>query len=84
MASVNDTLVERLRVLWEQNLGVPVEDLDTDFLDLGGDSLLALSVAAQAIDQGMLMPLSGVLRCGTVRNLAAAVTDPALFEAELT
>ena len=74
-------MLERLQAIWERNLGVPVDDLDSDFFDLGGDSMLALSVAAQAIDEGMPMPRSGVLRCGTLRKLAAAVADPALFDA---
>jgi acyl carrier protein len=76
----NSQVLERLRAIWEENLGIAVDDVDADFFDLGGDSLVALSIAAQAIDDGLAMPRSGVLRCGTLRRLAAAVEDSRLFE----
>lgn len=69
-----------LKSIWEANLGVPVDDIDADFFDLGGDSLLALNVAAQARDVGLVMPRSGVLRCPTLRRLADAVVNPELFD----
>ncbi|KUJ69000.1 hypothetical protein ACZ90_14190 [Streptomyces albus subsp. albus] len=77
---LNESVVETLTRLWEEALGEPVTDIDTDFFDLGGDSLLALTIATRAIDAGLPMPRSGVLRRTTIRQLAEAVENPALFE----
>lgn len=78
---MDSAVIDQLRSIWEQSLGVDVSDDDADFFDLGGDSLLALTVATQAIEAGLQMPRSGVLRRSTLRELAAAVADPRLFDA---
>ncbi|MGW6917097.1 phosphopantetheine-binding protein [Kitasatospora sp. NPDC054939] len=72
--------VETLRGIWEDVLGIPVDDPDADFFDLGGDSLLALAISTRAIESGLDMPRSAVLRRSTLRELAEAVEDPRLFE----
>ncbi|WP_043472926.1 acyl carrier protein [Kitasatospora sp. MBT66] len=71
---------EKLRSIWEEVLGTPVGDLDADFFDLGGDSLLALAISTRAIESGLDMPRSAVLRRSTLRQLAEAVEDPRLFD----
>ncbi|AKJ10261.1 hypothetical protein ABB07_09610 [Streptomyces incarnatus] len=75
-----NSTTETLRKIWEEVLGIPVEDVDADFFDLGGDSLLALAISTRAIESGLAMPRSGVLRRSTLRQLAEAVEDPRLFE----
>jgi len=74
-----DQTLQRLREIWGRHLGMPIDDVDADFFDLGGDSLLALNIASDAIDAGLIMPLTGVLRRGTLRKLAEAVAEPRLF-----
>uniref|UniRef100_A0AAU3HTQ3 Phosphopantetheine-binding protein n=2 Tax=unclassified Streptomyces TaxID=2593676 RepID=A0AAU3HTQ3_9ACTN len=77
---LNESIVQTLSRLWEEALGEPVTDIDADFFDLGGDSLMALTIATRAIDAGLPMPRSGVLRRSTIRQLAEAVEKPELFE----
>ncbi|MFG2605958.1 phosphopantetheine-binding protein [Streptomyces sp. NPDC048514] len=79
VSTVDEALVI-LRRIWEDVLGVPVENAERDFFELGGDSLLALMVASRAGQAGLEMPPSGVLRQPTLRGLAEAVLDPARFE----
>ncbi|KJK58939.1 MULTISPECIES: phosphopantetheine-binding protein [Actinomycetes] len=73
-------VTETLREIWEEVLGIPVDDVDADFFDLGGDSLLALAISTRAIESGLTMPRSAVLRRSTLRQLAEAVEDPQLFD----
>jgi hypothetical protein len=68
-----------LRPLWEDALERPVTDEDDDFFELGGDSILALSVAGRAARTGLSLPRTAVLRRPTLRLLAEAVVDPRLF-----
>lgn len=75
-----DPIAERLREIWEQELGVTVESVDDDFFDLGGDSITALAIAGRARREGLEMPRSAVLRRPTLRLLAEAVADPSLFD----
>ncbi|GAA1796084.1 hypothetical protein HC028_23290 [Planosporangium flavigriseum] len=65
-------LVAKLTAIWEAELGVAVAP-DDDFFDLGGDSLLALVVARQAVAAGMPMQPAAILRHPTVAALADAV-----------
>lgn len=70
------TVLEDLRTIWEEVLEVEVTDIDADFFELGGDSLLALLVANRAIDAGINLPRVAVLRHPTLRQLTAALADP--------
>ncbi|MDX2395107.1 MULTISPECIES: acyl carrier protein [unclassified Streptomyces] len=69
-----------LGLIWEEVLETTVNDPDENFIDLGGDSLLALVIANRAQEAGLTMPPSGVLRRPTLRELTEAVMDPRLFE----
>jgi hypothetical protein len=75
-----DSVLQDLREIWQKILGVPVDDPDANFFELGGDSLLALSIASIANGQGMEMPRTGILRRPTLRLLAEAVAKPELFD----
>ncbi|MEV7615049.1 acyl carrier protein [Streptomyces sp. NPDC089799] len=79
-AQSGDRVLETLRRIWEEVLETPVDDPDDNFIDLGGDSLLALVVANRAQEEGIDMPPTGVLRRPTLRELTAAVLDPSRFE----
>ncbi len=65
-----------LIALWERHLGVTPIDLDDDFFDLGGNSLLAVSMlrALEAILGRRLSP-DILLRAPTIRMLSAAATE---------
>ncbi|MFG2617347.1 phosphopantetheine-binding protein [Streptomyces sp. NPDC048507] len=79
-AHSHEELMAVLRQIWEDVLETTVDDPDENFIDLGGDSLLALVVANRAQEAGLTMPPTGVLRRPTLRELTAAVMDPRQFE----
>ena len=69
---VGDT--ERLlAAIWSEVLGLPRIDRDDHFLELGGDSILSLRVAAQAHRAGLPLTPGQVLRHPTVAELAACL-----------
>lgn len=74
-----DSAIRVLQEIWQEVLNIKIDDLDANFFDLGGDSLLALAIASSANERGMGMPRSGVLRRPTLRLLAEAVSNPQLF-----
>lgn len=68
------TEVELAGVLAEV-LGVEEVDVTADFLELGLDSIVALSVVQTARRRGVVMRAKLMLDCTTVRELAAAIDD---------
>jgi hypothetical protein len=74
-----DQVLKTLRTIWEEVLNTEIDDIEQDFFELGGDSMLALVVAQRATEAGLRMPPSGVLRRPTLRGLAEAVRDPGQF-----
>ncbi len=56
-----------------QLLGVPSVDVDADLLELGLDSIAALSLVQIARRDGLALRARLVLECATLRELAAAV-----------
>lgn len=68
------TEVELAAVLAEV-LGVGEIDVTADFLELGLDSIVALSVVQTARRRGVVMRAKLMLDCTTVRELAAAIDD---------
>ncbi|MEU4498889.1 amino acid adenylation domain-containing protein, partial [Streptomyces sp. NPDC023998] len=68
------TEVERvLAGLWSEILGLPEVGVDDDFFALGGDSILAMQVVAQARDHGIRLRPRDLFACPTVAGLAAVV-----------
>ena len=58
--------------IWQEVLHTPRVDLDQNFFDLGGDSLLTMQVLARLRDAiGRQLPITDVFRFPTVRSLAA-------------
>jgi mycobactin peptide synthetase MbtF len=54
-------------------LGLSHADVTADFLDLGLDSIVALSVVQAARTRGMVLRARLILECGNIRELAEAI-----------
>jgi non-ribosomal peptide synthetase component F len=71
-----DELEQRIALLWEEILEVPVLDRATSFFTLGGDSLLAVRTLARLVkDTGASVGVRRFLDAPTVAGLAAAVRE---------
>ncbi|MGA8332278.1 MAG: amino acid adenylation domain-containing protein, partial [Mycobacterium sp.] len=75
----NDT-EKRVAALWAHLLGVPVTDVNSDFFDMGGHSLLAARVVSEVQQAfGVALSLAGFLDNGrTVSKLATLLGDESL------
>jgi aryl carrier-like protein len=69
-------VLEQLRAMWAEILGVPSVDDDDNFFALGGDSLAAMSLAGRANEAGIDMRMSAVLRHPVLRDLAGSCEPP--------
>ncbi|OBB56203.1 non-ribosomal peptide synthetase [Mycobacterium sp. 852013-51886_SCH5428379] len=58
-------------------LGTPTVDVGAELLDLGMDSIVALSVVQAARRRGIPLRARLMLECGSLRELAAAIDDEA-------
>jgi mycobactin peptide synthetase MbtF len=65
-------------------LGIAQIDPNADFLELGLDSIVALSVVQSARRRGIAMRARLVLECGSIRELAAAIDAEAAEAARST
>ncbi|MFG2652933.1 SDR family NAD(P)-dependent oxidoreductase [Streptomyces sp. NPDC048436] len=69
-------LQKKLAELWTATLGVSAIGLDDDFFELGGNSLVAVQLAARMRDSlSLTLPIAGLFDNPTLRELAAHVTD---------
>src|ERR1700759_1896228 len=77
-AYLSDTY-EKLIQIFQRVLGREPVGLDDDFLDLGGDSILAIELMAE-IGQvfGQELPMTTIYDAPTVRELAVLIADQAL------
>ncbi|MCV7195374.1 amino acid adenylation domain-containing protein [Mycobacterium angelicum] len=74
VAATPETATEAaLAELLSELLQLPAIDMTTDFLQLGLDSIVALSVVQAARRRGIPLRARLILECGTVRELAAAI-----------
>jgi aryl carrier-like protein len=64
---------ERLLDLWRTVLADPEIEPDDDFFDIGGDSMVALRLAAQARGAGLALNATDVFEAPTVAELAEAL-----------
>lgn len=61
----------KLAEIWQQVLGTPVDSIQDDFFELGGNSLLAVSLFAQIEQQfGKSLPLASLIQAPTIESLA--------------
>jgi amino acid adenylation domain-containing protein len=67
----------RLADLWCSVLGISVVARDDSFFDLGGDSLLAMRLAAEARRQGLRLGAEDLFENDVLCELAAALAQPA-------
>jgi len=74
LANTHDSLIR----VFEKVLGRESVALDDDFLDLGGDSILAIELMAE-IEQvfGQDLPMTAIYDAPTVRQLAVMIADQA-------
>ncbi|WP_116122449.1 amino acid adenylation domain-containing protein [Paraburkholderia sp. BL6669N2] len=64
----------RIRAIWSRRLGLAQFEPDEDFIDLGGDSLLAIQVVSEINDAFKIaVPLSTLLRGTSLRRLTGVV-----------
>ncbi|GAB7105790.1 type I polyketide synthase [Streptomyces phaeofaciens JCM 4814] len=69
-------LQKKLAELWNGTLGVSVIGLDDDFFELGGNSLVAVQLAARMRDGlSLTLPIAGFFDHPTLRELAAHITS---------
>ncbi|MBK8096142.1 MAG: SDR family oxidoreductase [Planctomycetes bacterium] len=69
-----DEIEKRLCALWQELLGVPEADVDVDFFEAGGHSLLAVRLFARLHrDHGVDLELATLLQATTPRKLATVV-----------
>ena len=62
-----------LQRIWEQCLGVSSIDRNANFFDLGGDSLMAISIAMTAANEGLTITPQDLYENPTLAALTAAV-----------
>ncbi len=70
----SSTTEKKLARIWSQILGVPSVPPTVSFFDLGGDSLLAVTLFLKIEEQfGNVLPLSTLVQASTVRELAGYI-----------
>ncbi|WP_410667666.1 amino acid adenylation domain-containing protein [Amycolatopsis sp. cmx-4-68] len=75
-AAPRDPVEELVAGIWREALGVPRVGVSDDFVELGGDSILAMRVAGTLNRRlGTALPAQAVFEHRTVAGLAAAVPD---------
>ena len=62
-----------LQRIWAQCLGVNTVDRNANFFDLGGDSLMAISIAMSAANEGLTITPQDMYEHPTLASLTAAV-----------
>ena len=67
-------LKRRIADIWEEVLGIAVSDVDR-FIELGGDSALAVLVVSKAREAGIRLNVEDLVAGHTVADLAAAATS---------
>ncbi|SON62539.1 Phthiocerol/phenolphthiocerol synthesis polyketide synthase type I PpsE [Mycobacterium simulans] len=62
-----------LQRIWQQSMGVSSIDRHANFFDLGGDSLMAISIAMTAANEGLTITPQDLYEHPTLASLTAAV-----------
>jgi amino acid adenylation domain-containing protein len=69
-----NTLEQKLATIWQELLGVERISVHDNFFHIGGNSLLVLRLQARTeTDFGVRLPISAILRAGTVEGMSALV-----------
>lgn len=78
-------LEERLASIWTEVLAVERVGVHDDFLDLGGDSVLAAKIIARVNDAlGLELGILAIFEASTVAGLAAAISEASAEGAQQT
>lgn len=78
-----EDLETRLARLWTDLLGVPKIEADDNFLDLGGNSLIAIRLFESVEREiGVRLPVAAIFQAPTVRRLAEVIRNQAPGERE--
>ncbi|QUR69652.1 acyltransferase domain-containing protein [Mycobacterium spongiae] len=72
-----------LQRIWQQCLGVTAVDRNANFFELGGDSLIAISIAMTAANEGLIITPQDLYEYPTLASLTTAV-DAAFAASGLT
>jgi acetoacetyl-CoA synthetase len=76
-----DSLIERLTAIWSRVLRTPDVDRDSNFFDLGGDSLLAVNLFLEIEREvGCNLPITVIYDAPTAAELAAFIESEAAPE----
>ncbi|MFD4024191.1 amino acid adenylation domain-containing protein [Streptomyces sp. NPDC058576] len=70
-------LQQRMAAAWSHVLGVPVDDIDANFFELGGDSIKAMQIVAKLKEHGIEVRAMDLLEHQTTRLLAQRAADTA-------
>ncbi|KAK2746937.1 NRPS [Myotisia sp. PD_48] len=76
--AVDIDLPEHLRKVWSQILNLPIEDVDlnSSFLQLGGDSISAMQVMARCRSQGITVTVQNIMQSKSILELVSRVKIP--------
>ncbi|MBP2436783.1 non-ribosomal peptide synthetase [Microbacterium amylolyticum] len=72
---IADSLIDDIRSVWSDCLGVVVHDIDAVFYEAGGDSIKAIQVVAGLRDKGIEIEVADLLGDETIRTLADRFSD---------
>lgn len=75
-----DNELRALRDVWKSVLGLEHIDDEANFLELGGDSLLSIQVAARAKEAGIAVQARQLFQANSVKELAAAVSPSSVTD----
>ncbi len=81
VAATNAT-EEAIAALWKETLGVETVGVHDNFFDLGGDSIVALQIAAKAREVGLALSPAVLFAHHTIAELATVVGERGEVQAE--
>lgn len=70
------TTIDILSKVWSGAFGIPEIDPDADFFDLGGDSLIAMTISRKAAELGLTVSITSIVEYSSIRALAASLEAP--------
>ncbi|HWT40406.1 MAG TPA: condensation domain-containing protein [Dongiaceae bacterium] len=75
----NEATTEKIAEIWADVFGVDIE-LDSNFFDLGGDSISSLRIVSKLLEAGITVSMRDVFDSPTPRRLARVVSSTAIDE----
>lgn len=83
-AQLENALSTKLRSLWSETLGLETSSItnDTSFFELGGDSIVAMSMASSARELGLPLNVAGIFKNPTFGEMLACLWEDSVPEYE--